>query len=123
MRGLLRTVLFVVIVFGMLSTSAMAASVTLSWTAPTTNEDGTPLTDLGGYRLYYGTVSGAYSTVLDVGNVLTYQWILGDQEGKTLYFNATAYDLSGNQSIYNGEVTLTFPMIAPSPPVLTGVVD
>ncbi len=123
MRGLLRTVLFVVIVFGMLSTTVMAASVTLSWTAPTTNEDGTPLTDLAGFRLYNGAVSGTYTDMVDVGNVLTYQWILGDQEGKTLYFNATAYDLSGNESIYNGEVSLTFPMIAPSPPVLTGVVD
>src|SRR5947207_15271028 len=29
-----------------------------SWTAPTTNTDGSPLTDLASYRVYYGT-SGA----------------------------------------------------------------
>src|SRR5207249_6577454 len=29
-----------------------------SWTAPTTNTDGSPLTDLAAYRVYYGT-SGA----------------------------------------------------------------
>ncbi len=30
-----------------------AGQAILSWTAPTTNEDGTPLTDLAGYKLYY----------------------------------------------------------------------
>ncbi|MFQ5610302.1 MAG: putative Ig domain-containing protein, partial [Woeseiaceae bacterium] len=29
-------------------------SVTVSWTAPTLNADGTPLVDLAGYRIYYG---------------------------------------------------------------------
>ena len=35
--------------------SVDAASVTLSWTAPTTNADGTALTDLSGYRIYLAT--------------------------------------------------------------------
>jgi hypothetical protein len=36
-------------------------SFTLAWQAPTENEDGSPLTDLAGYRIYYGTTSGKYS--------------------------------------------------------------
>src|ERR1700693_3523611 len=32
---------------------AMAGTATLTWTAPTTNVDGTPLTDLTGYRIYF----------------------------------------------------------------------
>lgn len=118
MKKLILTLILILI-----AVPVFGASVTLSWTAPTTNADGTPLTDLGGYMLYYGEVSGVYPYNVNVGNVLTYQWQLGDQEGKTLYFNATAYDLNGNESVYDGEVSLTFPMIAPSPPVLTGVVD
>jgi len=118
----MKTIILTLILL-LIAVPLMAASVTLSWTAPTTNEDGTPLTDLAGYKLYYGASPGIYTNVLDVGNVLTYVWNVGEQEGQTLYFNATAYDLSGNESIYNGEVSLTFPMIAPSPPVLTGVVD
>ncbi|MDH3432879.1 MAG: putative Ig domain-containing protein, partial [Gammaproteobacteria bacterium] len=35
-------------------------SVTLSWIAPTQNEDGTALTDLAGYKIYWGTTSGSY---------------------------------------------------------------
>lgn len=43
--------------------------VTLSWTAPTQNADGTALTNLAGYKVYYGRSAGALSTVrkLDVG--------------------------------------------------------
>ena len=36
-------------------------SFTVAWQPPTENEDGTPLTDLAGYRIYYGTTSGKYS--------------------------------------------------------------
>jgi hypothetical protein len=37
------------------------SSFTLTWAPPTENEDGTPLNDLSGYRVYYGTASGHYS--------------------------------------------------------------
>src|SRR5262245_13374653 len=37
------------------SMRADAGSVSFSWNAPTTNEDGTPLVDLAGYRVYLGT--------------------------------------------------------------------
>jgi hypothetical protein len=36
-------------------------SFTIAWQPPSENEDGTPLTDLAGYRIYYGTSSGNYS--------------------------------------------------------------
>ena len=36
-------------------------SFTIAWQPPMENEDGTPLTDLAGYRIYYGTSSGKYS--------------------------------------------------------------
>src|SRR5438094_9616244 len=34
---------------------ARAGILDASWTAPTTNSDGSPLTDLASYRVYYGT--------------------------------------------------------------------
>jgi ABC-type glycerol-3-phosphate transport system substrate-binding protein len=39
-------------------------SATLTWDAPTTNVDGTPLTDLAGYKVYYGTALGNYKVVI-----------------------------------------------------------
>jgi hypothetical protein len=86
-----------------------AGSATLSWDPPTTNEDGTPLTDLAGYKIYYGTSSGNYSQSVDVGKVTTFT--AGNlTEGVTYYFAATAYDISANESKYSNEVSKTIPL-------------
>src|SRR5437870_4863968 len=41
------------VLFG--ATPASAGVLDASWTAPTTNTDGSPLTDLASYRVYYGS--------------------------------------------------------------------
>ena len=95
------------------ATVLFAGNVTLAWDPPTTNEDGTPLTDLAGFIIYYGTTSGDYSQSIDVGNVTTYQ-VSNLTEGLTYYFAATAYDTSGNESEYSyPEAVAT---MAPPPP-------
>jgi len=40
-----------------MSRSAVDGVLDASWTAPTTNADGSPLTDLASYRVYYGTTN------------------------------------------------------------------
>ena len=42
--------------------------ISLSWTAPTQNEDGSPLTDLAGYKIYYGQASGQYDASEDLNS-------------------------------------------------------
>jgi len=79
--------------------------VTLSWDAPTTNTDGTSLTDLAGYKVYYGAASRSYSQVIDVSNTNTYTF--ANLSDGTFYFAVTAYDMSGNESGYSNEVTKT----------------
>jgi hypothetical protein len=77
----------------------------LAWDAPTTNTDGSPLTDLAGYKIYYGTSSGNYTTIIDVGNVTTYfinNLVLG-----TYYFTVTTYNTSGVESAYANEIIKT----------------
>jgi hypothetical protein len=80
-----------------------STSVTLTWDAPTTNVDGTPLTDLAGYKIYYGKLSGKYTNVIDVGNVITYK--VEDLQSGTYYFAVTAYDTSANEGDYSNEVS------------------
>lgn len=77
----------------------------LSWTAPTTNEDGTPLEDLAGYRLYYGTQSGQYSQVVTVGSFTTAE--ISDLPAGTYYVTVTAYDIYGNESDFSNEINHT----------------
>jgi hypothetical protein len=81
-------------------------SLMLSWTAPTTNEDGSPLEDLAGYRLYYGNESRTYSFVADVGNYTTAE--IGNLSNNTWYLAITAYDYFGNESNYSNEIVHAF---------------
>ncbi|MBW2122995.1 MAG: cadherin-like domain-containing protein [Deltaproteobacteria bacterium] len=71
--------------------------VNLAWHANTE-------ADLAGYRIYYGTSSGNYDSVVDVGN-WTSCVIGGLEEGQTYYFAATAYDRCGNESDFSQEVS------------------
>lgn len=82
-------------------------SARLTWVAPTTNVDNTPLTDLGGFNVKRGTVSGMYTVTTDVGNVVEYT--VNDLASGTHYFVVTAYDLSGNESMASNEASKTIP--------------
>lgn len=78
-------------------------SVTLSWTAPTENEDHSILTDLAGYRVYYSPSPGASSTFVYVGPTTSAS--IGNLEpGTPHYFNVTAVDISGNESTHSNEI-------------------
>jgi len=96
---LLLTVLTITVPAG----NAFSASATVSWTAPTTNTDGSALTDLSGYKIYYGTASATYSHYIDVANVTSYT-VSGLTSG-TYYFVVTAYDTEGYESVYSNEVS------------------
>ena len=98
--------LLTTIVICLNASSAFAGTATLSWNAPTTNADGTPLTDLAGYKVYYGTSSHTYSQNIDVGNVTTYT-VNNLTDGLTYYFAVTAYDTGSNESAYSNEVSKT----------------
>ena len=80
-------------------------NATLSWDEPTTNTDETNLTDLAGYKIYYGTSPGTYDSAIDVADVATYT--ITDLSPATYYFVVTAYDEAGNESNYSNEVSKT----------------
>ena len=89
------------------------SSATLAWEPPTRRADGTPLTDLAGYNVHYGTSSGSYSTTDDLGmpacapNGTTIQCthqVQGLGAG-VWYFVVTAYDSAGKESDYSNEAT------------------
>jgi hypothetical protein len=83
-------------------TGGTGGTIILDWDAPTTNADGTALTDLVGYKIHYGIASGAYDHSIDVGNVRTFV-LTGLTKGQTYYVAATAYDTSDNESGYSNE--------------------
>ena len=46
-------------------------SLSVTWDPPAQNEDGSPVEDLEGYKVYFGQEPGRYSRVQDVGNANT----------------------------------------------------
>lgn len=82
-----------------------AAEVTLSWKAPTHNTDGTQLTDLAGYKVYYGLATGDYTTMIDVADPgLTSFSVTNLEGGVTYFFVMTAYNEAGTESDFTSEV-------------------
>jgi hypothetical protein len=84
-------------------------SVTLSWTAPTQNEDGTTLTDLAGYTIYWGTTSGSYPNSVTVDNASVTTYVVENLAPGTYEFVATAFNTSGVESQYSGAATKVVP--------------
>ena len=98
--------LYFILCSGINQNITIAGELMLTWDPPTSNEDGSPLTDLAGYKLYYGTSSGVYGTNLDIGNGITYK-MSNLEDGIIYYFAVTAYDTGGNESNFSNEVSKT----------------
>ena len=105
----------------LLSGPVFAESVTLSWTAPTQNEDGTPLTNLAGYKLYYGTATGNYPTIINIPNPAALTFMVDNLTvDETYYFVGTAYNTDGIESRYSNEAVKTVEAAfkKPKPPLV-----
>ncbi len=80
-------------------------SATLSWTPPTQNTDGSPLTDLAGYKIYYGTESGNYQTSIQIDNPGIAIYVVENLTPNTYYFVLTAFNSSGVESLFSNEAS------------------
>jgi hypothetical protein len=72
-------------------------SVTLSWVAPTQNSDGSALTDLSGFRIYYGTTASALSQTVSL-SVGTLTYVMSNLKSGTWYFAIRAINAAGVES-------------------------
>jgi len=90
--------------------------VTVLWEMPETNVDGTPITNLAGAKVYYGTVSSNYTHVVDVpggvpGETRTFRLTQRERNlvpGVLYYIAGTAYNTAGLESDFCAEVSKTF---------------
>ncbi len=80
------------------------SSLTLTWTPPTQNEDGTPLTNLAGYRIRFGLQSGVYTNVITLNNPGLAAYVLGGLAAGTYYVVISAYNQNGVESSYSNEL-------------------
>jgi hypothetical protein len=81
-------------------------SAQLTWTVPALRTDGTPLTNLAGFRIYYGTALGSYPSMVAIPDPTATQYtVTGLATGTTYYFVATVYDSAGVESAYTNPVS------------------
>ena len=85
-------------------------NATVSWSIPATRQSGTALTmsELGGYKIYYGVTSTNLNTSVDVSDPYqTSQQMTNLTTGTVYYFQVTAYDTAGAESQRSNLITRT----------------
>ena len=80
------------------SRTATAGAVTLVWVAPADNTNGTPLTDLAGYHIHYGTSQDNMTQVINLAGTSTTEYEVSGLAPGTYYFAISAYTTDGTES-------------------------
>jgi hypothetical protein len=93
----------------LLSCSSATGTATVSWTAPTQNVDGSPLTNLAGYELYRATsfagCGTAPPTIID--NAMAISYVVTGLPTGNWHFCMKAFNTAGVRSILTGTVMKT----------------
>lgn len=79
-------------------TSPITGTATLSWQAPTANTNGSALTGLAGYHIYYGNAPGSMTNEIVVSNPSTLSYVVTNLSTGTWYFGVVAYTNTGLES-------------------------
>jgi len=86
---------------------ATTGTAAVTVTPPTQNSDGSPLTNLAGMRIYYGTSPSSLSQQIQLGSPTQTTYTLTNLAAGTWYFAATAYTATGAESPMSALASLT----------------
>jgi hypothetical protein len=93
--------------FNIAVTQMSNGSVTISWVAPTANTNGTPLTNLAGYKIYYGTSLGSLNKSVNVTNASLSSYVIENLSPATWYFSVVSYNSADVESPESQIVSMT----------------
>jgi hypothetical protein len=85
--------------------AAAGNTVTLSWTAPTENSDGTTLLDLAGFTIVYGPSSTTLHQSVRIENPGLDRYVLDQLPAGTYYFGVKAFSAAGVESSVSNVVS------------------
>jgi hypothetical protein len=86
---------------------ASSGAATLSWQAPTTTTNGAALTNLAGYRVYYGLSASNLNQTVQITTVGLQTYVIDDLAPGTWYFAIRAVTTAGVESALSDIVSLT----------------
>ena len=86
--------------------TSCGSTATLSWTPPTTRTDGTALTNLAGFNIYYGNSPTGLAHELNVPNAALSTYVISNLPADTYFFAMTAYDSDALESDKTNTVEL-----------------
>lgn len=89
--------------------SQAASSAILSWQPPTLNSDGSPLTDLAAFKVYWGTTQGSYSQSAKIASASARTYTVNGLTTGKWYFVVTALNSRGDESPYSNVWSKTVP--------------
>lgn len=79
----------------------------LEWTAPTQNTDGTPLTNLAGYKIQWGTSAGALTNTFTLAQPAATTYTVTGLTPATWFFGIRAYNTANVESALTPAVSKT----------------
>ena len=83
------------------------SAATLSWSAPPENTNGTALTNLAGYHIYYGTNIATLNQEIVIPTTGLTSYEIDGLNAGTYFFAITSYSTDGNESAYSAIVSAT----------------
>ncbi|TLY54164.1 MAG: hypothetical protein E6K50_04725 [Gammaproteobacteria bacterium] len=95
--------------FSIIVTQVANGSATVSWNAPTQNTDGSALTNLAGFNIYYGTSATTLSQSVQIASPGLTTYALGNLAPGTWYFAVNAYTAAGAESALSSIASKTIP--------------
>jgi len=95
--------------FSISVTQPASGNATLIWSAPTQNTNGTPLTNLAGFHIYYGTSAGNLNQSVQLANPALTSYVLSGLAAGTWYFSINDYTTAGTESAVSNIASTTIP--------------
>jgi hypothetical protein len=86
-----------------------AGSATLTWAKPTQNTDGSPLTNLAGYVVRYGTSAAALSSQISIGSPNSTDVEISNLAAGNWYFEVAAINTSNVESQFSALASKAVP--------------
>jgi hypothetical protein len=87
--------------------TASSDTVSVSWQAPTQNTNGSALTNLAGYTIYFGTSASSLTQKVSIATVGELTYVISNLGAGTWYFEVVAVNTAGVSSAPSSVVSVT----------------